>query len=362
MIPLVRSLILHLLHVPLLYKVLLANCATVALLTLTGAFGFIHYLRTLPTSADNALIIIILVISISITFAVNLLVMKLVLAPLGRLEAALDHAGQEKHPVPTSSLVTDKQIDRLAAGFRYMQGSLDERTRRVQLLSQQVLHAQEVERQRIARDLHDKVAQTLASVLLYLKLLEMSSDPADTQRLQNLRKLITHALSDIRHLAMELHPKILDQWGLEAALGQRADELNADGSMQVTIQVEGRASERLPLDLELTFYHVAQEALSNITHHSHAHCAQVLLKREADRLTLEVQDDGVGFNPDLVRIGQASGFGLASMRERLDLVSGELAIESRPGCGTRLSARAPLPLCHLETGSYTDLQKQVGTG
>ena len=223
-----------------------------------------------------------------------------------------------------------------------MQAALEEKNQRVRLLSEQVLCAQEMERQRIARELHDEAAQTLTTVLLYLKLLEKSCNPEEAQRLQNLRKLITHALSDIRQIAVELHPRFLDEWGLEAALTQRVDELNADGSKSVTLQVTGNTAERLPRDLELTFYRVAQEALNNVAYHSHARCAQVALKREVNYLTLEVQDDGIGFDPDGVCTGHAVGLGLVSMRERLDLVRGELTIESRPGSGTRICARAPL--------------------
>ena len=337
-----HALTLRVLRVPLLYKVLLANCVATALLALVGATFAIPHVRALPTDAHDDLVILFIVAGIATSFVVNFLLMRLVLAPLNRIEAAIDDASQGKRPTPVSSFVSDKQLDRLAAAFRNMQDTLEEKAQRVSLLSQQVLYAQEVERQRIARELHDEAAQTLTTVLLYLKLLEKSCDPDEAQRLQNLRKLITHALSDIRRLAVELHPKILDDWGLEAALGQRVDELNADGSRQVTLQVVGRSPERLPRDLEVTFYHVAQEALNNMVHHSHARCTQVALKREADYLTLEVEDDGIGFNPDVMRAGRASGFGLASMRERLDLVCGELTVESRPGSGTRIYARAPL--------------------
>jgi two-component system sensor histidine kinase UhpB len=237
----------------------------------------------------------------------------------------------------------DAPDGRLAAYQRHAK-SLEDNDQQMRVLSHRIVYAQEAERHRIARQLHDEIAQTLTSVLLYLKLLEKSCTPEEAQRLQNLRKLITHALSDIRQLAVELHPKMLDDWGLEAALGQRVDELNADGSRQVTLHIVGRSPERLPRDLELTFYHVAQEALNNMAHHSHARCAHVSLQREAGCLTLEVQDDGVGFNPGVMRSGRASGFGLTSMRERLALVGGELAIESPEV--VRAWGCAPLLHCH----------------
>ncbi len=359
MVPWLHALTRRFLYTPLRYKVLLANCATTALLGLAGAVCAIQHVQALPTDAHADLVIHVLIVGIAVSFAVNLSVMRLVLAPLNHLEAAIDGIGQGKQTAPVSSPVADEQLDRLAAGIRTLQDTLEEKTQRVRLLSEQVLYAQEVERQRIARELHDEAAQTLTTVLLYLKLLEKSCDPEEAQRLENLRKLITHALNDIRQIAVELHPRFLDKWGLEAALAQRVDELNADGSQSVTLHVAGNTAERLPRDLELTFYRVAQEALNNVAHHSHARRAQVALKREANCLTLEVQDDGIGFDPDDVRTGHTVGLGLVSMRERLDLVRGELAIESQPGSGTCIRARAPLStIAPLTEISYEDTRSK----
>jgi signal transduction histidine kinase len=312
-----------------------------ALVALVGAIFAIHHVQGLPSDAHYDLLAPFLIVSVLVSFVVDFLLLRLVLAPLDHLDAAVDDAAQGKqHPVE-SCIVSDARLDRLAAAFNDMQKSLEDNAQRMRVLSQQIVYAQEAERRRIAVQLHDEIAQTLSSVLLYLKLLEKSCTPEEAQRLQNLRKLITHALGDIRQLAVELHPKMLDDWGLEAALGQRVDDLNADGSRRVTLHIVGRSPERLPRDLELTFYHVAQEALNNMAHHSHARCAHVSLQREAGCLTLEVQDDGVGFNPDVVRSGRARGLGLASMRVRLALVGGELTIESQPGSGTRVYVRSP---------------------
>ena len=342
MVSSLNSLIRHLLHVPLLYKILLANCATTAVLAVFGAVVAIVHVEAIPTDPHLDLVVLFLVVSIAISFAVDFLLLKLTLAPLYHLEAAVDDTFQARQQSIAPSLVSDKQLDRVISAFSSMQNTLEDNAQRMRLLSQQVVYAQVAERERIARELHDKVAQTLTSVLLYLKLLEKSRVPEEAQRLQNLRKLVTHAMSDMRQLAVNLHPRILDDWGLEAALGQRVDELNADHSRQVTLRVVGHSLKRLPQDIEVTFYHVALEALNNVVHHSHAHYAQVSLRREANYLTLEVQDDGIGFNPDVMRAGRVNGFGLASMRERLTLVGGELAIDSQPGSGTRVCACAPL--------------------
>ena len=334
--------VLRLLHISLLHKVLLAFCVITTLLALTGAIVAVHHVQNPPIDPHYDLFAVVLIASIVVSVIAGFLILKLALAPLEHLEAAADDTVQgTPHPV-APSLVGDERLDRLAAAFNGMQETLEGNALRMRQLSQQAVYAHEEERERIGRELHDETAQTLTSVLLYLKLLEKSSAPEENQRLLNLRKLITHALSDIRQVAVDLHPRILDDWGLEAALAQRVDEFNVDGSRVVTLQVVGRTPERLPRDLELTFYHVAREALNNMAHHSQARRAKVSLKREANCLELEVQDDGVGFNASAMKAVSARGFGLASIRQRLDLVSGELTIESRPGCGTHLSARAPI--------------------
>jgi two-component system sensor histidine kinase UhpB len=337
------NVIWRLLHVPLWFKVVLANSAMTMLLAMAGAAIAAQHVRERPTDIHYELIACFMVVGFSISFAFNSLVMKLVLTPLDRLQAAANSTKHGPGDAPiTASLISDKQLDYLIAAFTDMQNTLQQYAQQIDHFPQSIVQAQEEERQRIARELHDEAAQTLTSLLLYLRLLEKSLDPEDALRIGNLCKLATHALDEIRQLAVDLNPRILDDWGLEAALGRQVDELNAAGTLKTTLQLAGNTSERLRKDLELTFYRVAQEALNNTVRHAHARCAQVVLKREAGWLTLEVQDDGVGFNTGVSQSGRPSGFGLVGMRERLALVRGELVIESQPGKGARVCARAPL--------------------
>jgi two-component system, NarL family, sensor histidine kinase UhpB len=339
----IRTLIRRFLHIPLWLKLVSANMIVMTPFALVGVVIAVQHVQASPSGPHYDLLALFVVAGVGIDLVVSFGVIKLILAPWERFEKAVDEAGQGKRPVfPATSLIGDDRLDGLIAAFTNLQDTLEHNEQRASYLAQKVLSTQEEERQRIARELHDETAQILTSVLLYLKLLEKSADPEEVQRLQNLRKLITHALREVRRLVMELHPRMLDEQGLEATLSRHVDELNAAGSMNVTLQVAGCTRERLSKDLELTFYRVAQEALNNTVHHSQAHCAQVILKRDADWLTLEVADDGVGFDQDALPAGQPRGFGLTGMRERLALVGGELAIESEPGAGTRLCARARL--------------------
>ncbi len=339
----IRTLILRFLHIPLLWKLLLVNVIVMTLFALAGAVIAVQHVEASPSDPHYDLLALFVVAGVGIDFVVSFGVVKLMLTPWERFEKTVGDARQGQGSLShTSGPIGDEQLDGLIAAFTDMQDTLAHNSEQVSFLAHKVLYSQEEERQRIARELHDETAQILTSVLLYLKLLEKAAAPGEVQRLENLRKLITHALSEVRRLVMELHPRMLDEQGLEATLSHHVDELNAAGSMNVTLQVTGCTRERVSKDLELTFYRVAQEALNNTVHHSHAHCAHVVLKRDAEWLTLEVSDDGVGFDQDAVQAGQPRGLGLAGMRERLALVGGELAIESEPGAGTHLYARARL--------------------
>jgi two-component system sensor histidine kinase UhpB len=337
-----HDVIWRMLHIPLPYKVIIANGVVITLMAVVGAVFAVQHMRGYPADPHFNVIALFAVTGLVISLVLNSLVMRLVLTPLERLQVALEDARQGRRCSQIDiGAISDERFDRLAATLAQLLSTLEQNAQQLHYLSCQILQAQEEERQRVARELHDEAAQTLTTVLIYLKLLEKFRDPEENQRVQNLLSLITHALEEVRQVALELRPKILDDWGLGAALGWRVDELNKDFSTKATLQTIGLES-RLPKTLELVFYRVAQEALNNITRHAHARHVHVKLKREEDSVTLEVLDDGVGFDASAVQAGRSQGLGLLGMRERLSLVGGELSIESQPGKGTRLLASASL--------------------
>ncbi|MBA3566973.1 MAG: GAF domain-containing protein [Actinobacteria bacterium] len=200
-----------------------------------------------------------------------------------------------------------------------------------------VVEAQELERRRLARELHDQTGQELTSVLLGLKAVEEAkSDAERAKALAAVREQVVETLHDVRRLAVELRPKALDDFGLAAALERLRDIFSEQTGMRVDL--ESRIRDRLPPDVETALYRIVQEALTNIVKHAQANAVSIVLARKAGAVTALIEDDGRGFNHD----GSGEGLGLLGMGERLALLGGRLKVESRPGAGTTIVAEVPL--------------------
>ena len=201
-----------------------------------------------------------------------------------------------------------------------------------------VVEAQELERRRLARELHDQTGQELTSVLLGLKAVgEAKSDAEHAEALAAVREQVLETLHDVRRLAVELRPKALDDFGLTPALERLRDTFSEQTGMRV--ELESRIRERLPADVETALYRIVQEALTNIVKHAQASTISIVLARKAGAVTALIEDDGRGFNRG---DGSGEGLGLLGMGERLALLGGKLRIESTPGSGTTIVAEVPL--------------------
>jgi signal transduction histidine kinase len=203
-----------------------------------------------------------------------------------------------------------------------------------------VVAAQERERERLARELHDETGQALTSILLGLKGLEetVSGDKA-REAVGDLRDRVVETLQDVRRLAVELRPKALDDFGLVSALERLIAGFTEQTAIAVDFEAPGVAG-RLPPEVETALYRIVQESLTNVVKHSHAKSVSIVLTRQGSTLTAVIEDDGRGFDPGTVG---RDHFGLQGMRERLALLDGELRIESRSGAGTTLVVQVPVP-------------------
>jgi signal transduction histidine kinase len=197
---------------------------------------------------------------------------------------------------------------------------------------------QELERQRLARELHDETGQALTSILLGLSSLEETTGESARASIESLRELVVATLQDVRRLAVELRPAALDDFGLAAALERLTDNFSEHTGIGVELE-SGLGDARLPSDLETVLYRVVQEALTNVVKHARAEHVSIVLRRSDGVVTAVIEDDGRGL-PDARSEG---GLGLVGMRERVALVKGRLRIESSANAGTTLLVEVPLP-------------------
>ena len=205
-------------------------------------------------------------------------------------------------------------------------------------LIEQVMTAQDDERRRIARELHDETGQSLTALLVGLRTIEGSQTAAQAVELaRRLRETTAQTLIDVGRLSRGLHPGVLDDLGLAAAVSRHGEEFAQAHRIAVTVQTKGLDADGLSPLLQATVYRVLQEALTNVARHAGARSVRIRLVRGKASVELRVQDDGAGFEP-----GNSGRLGLRGMRERASLLGGSVEVESRPGKGTTITARIPL--------------------
>jgi PAS domain S-box-containing protein len=212
-------------------------------------------------------------------------------------------------------------------------------------IMKRLVEAQEAERHRIARDLHDHLGQQLTALRLKLQSMraKCNGDAVLAKEMDETQEYASRIDMDINYLAWELRPTELDQLGLENALASFVREWSKTYDIAAEFHTSNHLSERLPPELETNLYRIVQEALNNILKHANASNVSVLFERHSERVVLIIEDDGVGFEPGVDRPRTTSkGLGLIGMRERTALLGGTLEIESRPGGGTTIYVRIPL--------------------
>lgn len=213
-------------------------------------------------------------------------------------------------------------------------------------LQQQLTTAQEDERRRIARELHDQMGQHLAVLGLGLKLVKDATSEKSPawDRLQNLQNLTDQIGREVHYLALELRPTALDDLGLRAALTHYAERWSERSGVEVDYHAAGLDGDRFPPPIETALYRVVQEALTNVLKHAGARRVSLVLQRSSNHVSAVVEDDGQGFDTELGSEPAAAAIrlGILGMRERVALVGGNLTVESSPGHGTTIIARVPL--------------------
>ena len=320
----------RLLAIPLVWKLIGAN--GVLVLGAVIAVMFAHA-ESLP----------ILLAALVASVAVNHWLVTLALRPLVELEATATRVWQGDFDARVVfSPVADSDMRRVGSTLNLLLDGLTADRARMRLLATQVINAQDAERARVARELHDSIAQMLAAASFQVTaaLRQSEGQHAITERLEELKGLVAGAMEETRTLSHTIHPRVLEDLGLVAALEYLARTHRQEESLDVQVEA-GAGVEEIPPATASVLYRVAQESVRNAVQHSGAHEIRILLDATADAATLSVIDDGAGFD-----VGSAEarrpGMGLFSVRERVSLVDGKAEIQSAPGRGTRVTATVPL--------------------
>jgi PAS domain S-box-containing protein len=212
---------------------------------------------------------------------------------------------------------------------------------------QQLINAKEAERHRIARELHDQMGQHLTALILGLKVLRDGTPESSPAResLQQLQELADQIGKEVHHVAFELRPTALDDFGLHTALVNYVEEWSERSGVEVDFHSTGLDGKRLPSPIETALYRMVQEGLTNVLKHAQARRVSLILQRSSAQVQAILEDDGRGFDAEAVMSSwRTQGrLGLLGMRERAALVGGTLTLESTPGRGTTIFARIPLP-------------------
>jgi two-component system, NarL family, sensor histidine kinase UhpB len=251
------------------------------------------------------------------------------LAPLEKLIEEMEKVDLSRPgpvlPDSIDGIAETEEVARLELAFLRMLRRLEAERRRA---GSAALRAQEEERARVARDLHDEVNQSLTGLLLRLEAVRAEAPPELARQLDETKGLANQAMRELLSLARQLRPTALDDLGLAAAVAGQVEQV-ARPDLETSLTKEGDFS-GLDEDVQLVVYRVAQEALANAARHSGAERIEARLRRAGEGVELEVADDGRGFAFEQ----SERGLGIGGMRERALLVGGELTIESRPGQGT----------------------------
>lgn len=332
------------LRVPLFYKILIANAAIVLLGAVAGTAATAEFGRLEPGQSPVALAVVLAVAGVSLTVLVNAAILRVALSPLKLLEdtAAQVQKGDMAARAPFSRLA-DPELDRLTRTFNGMLDTQADYRQRLREMAARALEAEEEERKRIARELHDETAQSLAALLIRLRLARGVSDQEERDELlDDMRRDIGSTLEGVRRFARGLRPPALDELGLSAAVESHARGLRDSVGLAVTVSadtIEGQLSAQA----ELALYRIVQEALSNVVRHSGASEARVTLSHTGQSVIATISDQGSGFAPGAGYAGRGdSGLGIFGMKERAAYAGGEFALESTPGSGTTVQATIPV--------------------
>ncbi len=335
-------------------KVLVANTVIILVEALAAWWVTSHALESYHYLIDTSFLVTAAVLGLLI----NTLLLRAAFRPLFGLLNTIQLIEAGRLDCRAQVSARDSDVSQVAAALNAMLDRLEALRHQT---AGEILHAQEQERRRLALELHDQSSQTLTALTLHAQVLEdlLAAEVAPSpallrQQVAQVNQLAGRTMSELRHVAEQLRPAILDDLGLEAALRWLAEDVGQFSHLCVSVHLSGAGEQgqRLPAEVETALFRIAQEGLTNVVRHAQASQVEVKLLRSAEQVTLLICDDGRGLAS---ATGEAAklhaGLGLTGMQERTRLLGGTLEIASRPDQGTMIQASIPLAAALAKKGS-----------
>ena len=329
---------------PLQYKVIIANVVIVII----GAIAGTWLVARLASENDGIRLVLLamgfaLVGGLMSTLA-NIWVVRVALRPLDDIAATAERVRHGDYSARTGAdPYRDPQLEQIVVSFNAALDQVESDRDRIHDLVNRVIAAQEDERKRIARELHDDTSQVLFAQLLRVSAMKNSDNPEVRTVAAQLEDMLAESMEAVRRLGHELRPPSLDDLGLREATGALVQRMSDRSGINITYTANGLRGRTDPA-IELVLYRVAQEALKNMWKHAHATEASLTLNCREEAIELIVEDNGRGFDPSKENPSDGKGLGLGvfGMQERVDLVGGTLDIRGDRNPGTRVHAWIPL--------------------
>ncbi len=329
---------------PIFYRLAVGNAIIIVVSAILGTI-LTHFLTNLAATLWHFVLFASIGILISLLF--DLVIIQLSLRPLRELRQVVSQIQSGRADVSQLSLAdTDPDIQHLSSALSSLVNQLEAGNRQLRLLSERTINAQEEERKRIARSLHDDTGQSLSTLIINLERLENHLPPADQElreRISSIRQMASGSLDCLREIIYDLRPAILDDLGLLPAIRWYARTHLEQAGIRVELSFPDDLPE-LPQTLSTTLFRVAQEGVNNIIRHSKANSASLSLGVLENEVYLKIMDDGHGFDATQGSKDSPYGdhWGLVGIQERIELVGGRFSIQSDPTQGTMLQVNAPL--------------------
>ncbi|MHB1390049.1 MAG: sensor histidine kinase [Thermoleophilia bacterium] len=322
---------------PLFQKVIIANTLLISCGAIIGLYMEQKYFQ----GGAVGFLILFVISGVSLSILTNYLLVKLAFRPLDDVSETMKAIRAGHRGIRVPEITDDPQVEELSRSLNAMLDSIERQRKRA---AASVIQAQEEERKRIARELHDETSQSLTGLVIGIRMVEEmpAATPEVRERLANISDLAHATLNEVHTMAIRLRPSVLDDLGLPAALRSYVKEFSENAGIKVDLQLLAMA-ERLSPEMETVLYRVVQEALTNVARHSAAANCRVSLQRRDGKIEAEITDDGKGFDSQTVMTSDhGGGLGLHGMKERIELVGGSMWLESRPGEGSKISLEVPI--------------------